>query len=300
MTVLEADAAGVTAAPPVGPAGAADLPTREQVMARAGTENFPVASIVLGRERRAHLLALYGFARLVDQVGDDVGGDRLALLDALSAQTAAIWTNPGHTPAHPVLRALAPTVAACRLPAEPFERLIEANRVDQRVTRYETFDELLGYCRLSAAPVGELVLGVFGVATPERIALSDRVCAGLQVVEHLQDVAEDLARGRVYLPAEDLRRCGCDERELAAATASPALRQVIALEATRCRELLGAGPSLARTLPPRPRLAVSAFVAGGRATVAAIERAGHDVLAFRPRRSRAGMAAALAAVVIGR
>lgn len=299
MSVLEADTAGV-ARPSDRQAGTAGLPSREQVMARAGSENFPVASLVLGRERRAHLLALYGFARLVDQVGDDVSGDRVALLDALSVQTAAIWSDPGSAPSHPVLRALAPTVAACRLPAEPFERLIEANRVDQRVTRYETFAQLLGYCQLSAAPVGELVLGVFGAATPERIALSDRVCAGLQVVEHLQDVAEDFARGRVYLPAEDLRRFGCDERELAATAASPALRRVVACEAARCRELLGTGVALARTLPPRPRLAVSAFVAGGRATVAALDRAGHDVLALRPRRSRTGMAVALAATVVGR
>ena len=107
------------------------------------------------------------------------------------------------------------TVLACGLPSGPFERLIEANRVDQVQTRYETFAQLLGYCQLSAAPVGELVLHVFGAATPERIALSDRVCAGLQVVEHLQDIAEDYARGRIYMPQEDLVRFGCDDMDLA-------------------------------------------------------------------------------------
>ncbi|MGH2858047.1 MAG: squalene synthase HpnC, partial [Solirubrobacteraceae bacterium] len=272
MTVLEVDAASA-------------LPTREDVMARAGSENFPVASLVLGRERRAHLFAIYGFARLVDQVGDDVAGNRLALLDAVSSDLRAIWDD--RWPEHPVLRALAPTVAACSLPHEPFERLIEANRVDQRVSRYETFDDLLGYCRLSAAPVGELVLGVFGAATAQRIALSDRVCAGLQVVEHLQDVAEDFRAGRVYLPAEDLRRFGCGDDDLSAPTASPQLRRVIACETARSRELLGAGVALARTLPLRPRLAVAAVGAGGRAAVAALARSAHDVLGARPRRRRA-------------
>src|SRR6202035_4538545 len=110
---------------------------------------------------------------------------------------------PGlETPQHPLMQTLAVTVKECALPIGPFERLIEANRVDQMVSRYDTFPQLLGYCQLSAAPVGELVLGVFGAATPNRVALSDRVCAGLQVVEHLQDIAEDHARGRVYMPRE--------------------------------------------------------------------------------------------------
>src|SRR5207247_9169706 len=173
----------------------------------------------------------------------------------------------GATPEHQVLRALAPTVRACALPAEPFRRLIEANRRDQEVRRYGPFDELLGYCRLSAAPVGELVLHVFGAATPQRIALSDRVCAGLQVTEHLQDVAEGHARGRVYLPREDLARFGCGEEELA--SGGPALRAVLGFEAQRARALLDAGAPLARQLPWRARLAIAGFVAGGRTALEA-------------------------------
>jgi squalene synthase HpnC len=245
----------------------ATLPTRDAVMAQARDENFPVASRLLARGSRGHLLAIYGFARLVDDVGDEAAGDRLALLDDLERQLDALYA--GAAPEHPVLRALAPTVTACALPVEPFRRLIEANRRDQEVSRYETFDELLGYCRLSAAPVGELVLHVFGAATPQRLALSDRVCAGLQVVEHLQDVAEDYARGRVYLPREDLARFGCGEEELA--TGGPALAAVLSFEAERARALLGAGAPLARQLPWRARLAVAGFVAGGRSALDALD-----------------------------
>jgi len=170
-------------------------PSREAVMAQARDENFPVASYLLGRRQRAQLLTIYGFARLVDDLGDESSGNRLELLDWLESDLDRIYGEG--EPEHPVMRALAPTVADCRLPDRPFRRLIEANRRDQTVTRYETFDELLGYCQLSAAPVGELVLHVFGAASTERIALPDRICAALQVVEHLQDIGEDFMRGRV-------------------------------------------------------------------------------------------------------
>ena len=145
------------------------------------------------------------------------------------------------------------TVRECGLPIGPFERLIEANRVDQVVTRYETFTQLLDYCQLSAAPVGELVLGVFGVATPKRVALSDRVCAGLQVVEHLQDIAEDHRRGRVYMPREDLDRFGCSEQDLTAPVPSAQLRALIAFEAARAQSICSAaaGRLRARCRPRR-------------------------------------------------
>jgi squalene synthase HpnC len=244
------------------------LPTRDDVLAQAPAENFPVASFVLGRERQRHLMALYGFARLVDDVGDEVAGDRGALLDGIESELERIYA--GGRPGHPVMISLAETIRACRLPDEPFRRLIEANRLDQVKTRYETYEELLAYCRLSANPVGELVLGVFGAATPDRVVLSDRICTALQIVEHLQDIAEDHARGRVYMPREDLVRFGCDDRDL---TGEPtaARRALIAFEADRARALLRAGAPLARRLSLRPRLAVSGFVAGGRAALNALE-----------------------------
>ena len=170
----------------------AELPTREQVLSQARDENFTVANAILGRRRVRHLTAIYGFARLVDDVGDEAAGDRGALLDLVELELRRVFSEAADgPPQHPLMLELAATVRECSLPVGPFERLIEANRMDQVITRYETFDQLLAYCQLSAAPVGELVLGVFDAATPERVALSDRVCAGLQLVEHLQDIAED-------------------------------------------------------------------------------------------------------------
>ena len=246
-------------------AGVAQLPTREQVLPQAGRENFTVASGILGRRRARHLMAIYGFARLVDDVGDEAPGDRAALLDVVSLELQRAFGEDGlEPPQHPLMQELAETVRECSLPIGPFERLIEANRLDQVLKRYESFPQLLDYCQLSAAPVGELVLGVFGAATSNRVALSDRVCAGLQVVEHLQDIAEDHSRGRIYMPREDLERFGCGDEDLAGADRPSAnLRAMISFEATRARALLGSGGPLARTLPPAPRLAVAGFAAGG-------------------------------------
>ena len=255
-------------------AGVTALPTREQVLPQAGRENFTVASGILGRTRGRHLMAIYGFARLVDDVGDEAAGDRAALLDVVALELRRVFAEPGlGPPQHPLMQELAETVRECRLPSGPFERLIEANRMDQVLTRYESFAQLLDYCQLSAAPVGELVLGVFGAATANRVALSDRVCAGLQIVEHLQDIAEDHERGRVYMPREDLEHFGCGEQELAAAAQPSAnLRALISFEAARARALLGSGGPLARTLPLTPRIAVAGFTAGGLRALERLER----------------------------
>jgi squalene synthase HpnC len=179
--------------------------TASDVMSQAGSENFPVASRVLPRALRPHFLAVYGFARLVDDIGDEADGDRMAQLNWAEAELdrAAVGTAK-----HPVFVALAPTIARFDLPLDSFRALIAANRQDQTVTRYETFDDLVAYCMLSAAPVGRLVLSLLEAATPERVARSDRVCIGLQLVEHLQDVAEDARAGRIYLPLEDLALFG--------------------------------------------------------------------------------------------
>jgi squalene synthase HpnC len=276
----------------------AAVPSRGAVMAQASSENFPVASRLLPREVRPHLLAVYGFARLVDDIGDEAPGDRVALLDWVERELDRIYA--GEEPEHPVMRVLAATVHERALPDRPFRRLIEANRRDQVVTSYDTFDELLGYCDLSAAPVGELVLHVFGAATPDRIALSDRICAGLQVVEHLQDVAEDRSRGRVYLPRADLAAFACAETDLDASSASASLRALIAFEADRARALLAAGAPLARRLPTRPRIAVAAFVAGGRAALDALERVGYDALRGAPKPTPLRIAGGLPRAVAGR
>jgi squalene synthase HpnC len=273
------------------PSPLAAAPTREQVMAQAGEENFPVASRLVGGRRRSHLLAIYGFARLVDDAGDEFLGDRSALLDWIEGDLDRIYA--AETPEHPVMRALVPTVRALDLPAASFRRLIEANRLDQVVDRYPTFAALLDYCQLSAAPVGELVLHVFGAATPDLIRLSDRICAGLQLTEHLQDVAEDRARGRVYLPGEDMARFGCTDRDLLARVPSRSFARLMAFEDARARSLFADGAPLIRGLALPAALAVAGFLAGGRAALDALAGAGYDVLGARPRPTRRMFASAL-------
>jgi squalene synthase HpnC len=284
-------------APARAPAAA---PSAGAVMARAAGENFPVASLLLPRHARAHLLAIYGFARLTDELGDAAPGDRLTALDELEADLDRAFEGRAE---HPLLVRLQRTVRECDLPRDPFARLIEANRVDQRVSRYETWEQLRAYCALSADPVGELVLRVLGAATPARIALSDSICTALQLTEHCQDVAEDHAAGRVYLPAEDLARFGCTPEELPDALAGEAaplaqLRAVLAFEVARARGLLAAGRPLLGELHGRARIAVAAFTAGGEAALDAIERAGYDVRGGPPRATRARRALALAEVLL--
>lgn len=272
---------GLNAPAPAAPT----LPGTAEVLAQAGQENFPVALRFLPAKIRQRLLAVYGFARLVDDVGDEGRGDIGVQLDWLEEDLARAATGSA---VHPLVQRLTPLLVDLALPLDPFRRLIEANRHDQQVRRYQTFEDLRAYCALSATPVGELVLGIFEVSTPERRAWSDDVCTALQLVEHLQDIGEDARRGRVYLPAEDLDRFGCPESDLLAPTASRVLREVVAFETDRSRHLLRPATPLARSLPVLPRLAVSGFAAGGLATADALTKADYEVLAEtrRPARSR--------------
>ncbi|MFJ9848249.1 squalene synthase HpnC [Streptomyces sp. NPDC101150] len=267
---------------------------------KAAHENFPVAPFFLPRAWRADLMAVYGFARLVDDIGDGdlaPGGgdavllgldraatdDRIAMLDALEADLRRVFSDGAPGPRHPLLRRLGPTVRRRALTPEPFLGLIEANRQDQIVTRYGTYGDLLAYCELSANPVGRLVLGITGTASPERIRHSDRICTALQIVEHLQDVAEDLGRDRVYLPAEDLKRFGVTEADLAAPSGGASVRALIAYEAERARDLLDEGSPLVGSVHGRLKLLLAGFVAGGRAALRAVAAADHDVLPGPPK-----------------
>ncbi|MEV6840351.1 squalene synthase HpnC [Streptomyces sp. NPDC051133] len=264
---------------------------------KAASENFPVAPFFLPRAWRDDLMAVYGFARLVDDIGDGdlaPGGadarllgvppadaeDRLVLLDAYEADLRRVFDG---TPGHPLLRRLQPTVRRRSLTPGPFLGLIAANRQDQLVTRYETYDDLLAYCELSANPVGRLVLAVTGTSTPERIRLSDAICTALQIVEHLQDVAEDLGRDRIYLPAEDMKRFHVQETDLGAKTAGASVRALVAYEAQRARDLLNEGAPLVGSVHGRLKLLLAGFVAGGRAAIRAIAAAEYDVLSGPPR-----------------
>jgi squalene synthase HpnC len=259
------------------------------VVANASGENFPVALRVLPSAHRRHLINLYCFARLTDDLGDEAaetgkGTDtdlRLKLLDELTADVERIYE--GGRPASPVMCAMAETVRECKVPAKPLLDLIQANRQDQQVTRYQTFAGLCQYCELSANPVGQLVLHVFESATADRIALSDKVCTALQILEHCQDVAEDFDNGRVYLPAEDLDRFGVTDADLKATSANAAVRAVVAFETQRARRLLEEGTPLVGRLRGWARLAVSGYLAGGFATAKAIADADYDVLAGPPK-----------------
>ncbi|MFE9311002.1 squalene synthase HpnC [Streptomyces sp. NPDC006706] len=264
---------------------------------KAAGENFPVAPFFLPRAWRLDLMAVYGFARLVDDIGDGdlaPGGadarllgvspgeaeDRLVLLDAFEADLRRVFDG---APRHPLLRRLQPTVRRRSLTPEPFLGLIAANRQDQLVARYETYDDLLAYCELSANPVGRLVLAVTGTSTPERIRRSDAVCTALQIVEHLQDVKEDLGRDRIYLPAADMKRFHVQESDLAAPTAGASVRALVAYEAERARGLLNEGAPLVGSVHGRLKLLLAGFVAGGRAAVHAIAAAEYDVLPGPPK-----------------
>ena len=264
---------------------------------KAGAENFPVASRLLPPVARRHLGAIYGFARAVDDLGDLAPGDRLAQLDAFAA---AFDDALAGRPAHPLLARAARTAHETGAPREAFFRLVEANRQDQLVTRYATYDALAAYCHLSADPVGRLVLAAFGVADETAGQLSDAVCTGLQLVEHWQDVAEDRRAGRVYLPGEDLDRFGVAEADLDAPSASPALRRLMAFEAARARRLLVDGAPLVGRLRGRAALAVAGFVGGGLAQLDAMAAAGYDVLGVTVKASKAAVAARAATVAARR
>lgn len=283
-------------------AAAGPLPGGEGRLRRAEqAENFPVAMRVLPARLRLRLRAVYDVVRTIDDLGDEVEGDRPAKLHAFADDLAAVWIPGGPGPQAPVLRNLVPVARDGGLPREPFDRLIAANLQDQHVLRYRTWEDLLGYCALSAEPIGRLVLAAFEVTAPPGGAIergSDLVCTALQLLEHWQDVAEDRDRGRIYLPTEDLDSFGItysrdvvgaapgqpvlDEGDLGAARSSPALRRLIAHETARAVALLDEGAAVVSMLHGWARLSVAGYVAGGRAAADALRRAEWDVLAGTP------------------
>jgi squalene synthase HpnC len=251
----------------------------ERIDARASGENFPVVSVLAPRWARPHLRAIYGFARLVDNLGDEAEGDRAALLDELERELDG-------SPRSEVMQRLHVSIKERSLPREPFARLIEANRIDQRKSRYESWAEVREYCTYSADPVGRLVLVVYGHGKDqELVAMSDSVCTGLQLVNFLQDPPRDLALGRVYLPQENLRRFGVADADLAGPMTEP-VRELLRHEAERARGLLEAGLPLRRALGGRAGISVALYAKGGLAALDALERAGWDVFSSRPAPTR--------------
>ncbi|MGH2936292.1 MAG: squalene/phytoene synthase family protein, partial [Gaiellaceae bacterium] len=249
-------------------------------------------SILFPRRLRGHVRALYCYARLVDELGDAYPGDRLAALDELEREVELAFTGE---PTWPVLRNVQPTVREFDLPREPFLRLIEANRMDQRVAEYETWDDVKQYCVHSADPCGRLVLGVLGrLGDEELVSASDSVCTGLQLVNFLQDVPRDLDLGRIYLPAEDRRRFGDPQLD----RPSEELRALLRFEAERAAELLREAEILRERIGGRLGRAVALFGRGGLAALDSLETARWDLFTQRPRPSRARLAREAAVVLV--
>jgi squalene synthase HpnC len=259
--------------------------------ARARQENFPVASRLLRSSTRRDLLDIYTLARLIDDVGDEAPGDRSVLLDILDADIGRLESE---LPTLAPVAALRGAVRDRGLPVQPFRDLVAANRMDQTVTRYADLAHLREYCRLSAQPVGRLVLSVWDVDDERSAALSDDVCTGLQIAEHLQDIGEDLREGRIYLPQDAMVRHGVTEDMLGRNWDALAPRERGQIEslmgelASQTRVLLRAGAPLSRRVPGVARIAVAGFAAGGLAALDAVQAAGAGAvhITARPRRRR--------------
>lgn len=248
-------------------------------------ENFPVASVLVPARLRPAVVALYRFARHADDVADEGDArpeERLRELDLLAA---ALASPP--TATHPVVDALLPHLRDHGLDADPCLALLSAFRQDVTVTRYADDAALLDYCRRSADPVGRLVLGLFGSRSPRTEPLSDAVCTALQLINFLQDIGSDWARGRVYLPLQALSEAGASESDIAssvrAGRASPALRRCIAARASHAEALLESGAPLVTMVPLRLALELRATIAGGRRILERLRRDGHDPIAHRPK-----------------
>ncbi|SDF09269.1 squalene synthase HpnC [Pseudonocardia oroxyli] len=271
--MVRGNAVGDTA----GTADAAAASSSARVRSAEAAENFPVALRVLPTRHRTRLQAVYAVVRTIDDLGDEGPGTPAERVAALEAFRADLHSP---RPRSPVLAALARD--APDLPTEPFDRLIVANVQDQHVASYPTWDALLGYCALSADPIGRIVLALFGAApadpTSPVLRASDAVCTALQVLEHCQDVREDRVRGRVYLPAEDLDAFGVAVEELDRPVATPRLRALVLYETERAERLLDEGAAVVGALRGWARLAVAGYVAGGRAAVDALRRVDGDVL----------------------
>ena len=255
--------------------GPLELPQRPRK--QIDGENFPVALRVLPRRWRRGLTALYAYARYVDDIGDEFDGPRVAALRQIAGEVELLYA--GGRPTIPAVAGLAGLRAEFGVPAEPLLDLVRANIADQRVDRYATLAELLDYCALSANPVGRVVLRIAGADASHLVALSDRICTGLQIIEHIQDVGEDYHAGRIYLPQQDMSRFGVPEEALGRPSADTRLRDLLRFQTDRAVAYLESGAPLVSALHGAARIAVSGFLAGGRAAARTVRAAGYDVLA---------------------
>jgi squalene synthase HpnC len=276
-------------------------------LAHSHYENFSVVTWFLPKRLHQHFYNVYAYCRISDDLGDEVGNaeQSLALLDAWESELNATYLslvepplkdirqeaeklapnsperNPV-SPRHPVFIALRETIRECDIPREPFADLLTAFRQDQTVGRYATFEDVLRYCHYSANPVGHLVLYLCTYRDDERQKLSDFTCTALQLANFWQDVAVDYAKGRIYLPIEDLVKYGVSENDIAERRATPQFLEMMGFEVARAREWFNRGLPLARTVDKHLALDIELFSRGGLEILNAIERQGYDVLKRRP------------------
>jgi squalene synthase HpnC len=248
-------------------------------------ENFSVVTWLTPRDLRPAFQSIYAFCRWSDDLGDEVGDPRrsLELLEWWRGELRGLYQGRA---SHPVMIALAETVERKRIPIEPFEALISAFKQDQTVTEYLTYDQLLDYCARSANPVGHLVLYAAGAFAPENVRLADATCTALQLANFWQDVARDLAIGRIYLPRADRVHFGCSESDLRSLRFTPAFANLMEFEVERARALFAQGRPLVSRVPRELAVDIDVFSRGGLAILDRIEARGFDVLSARPVLSR--------------
>ena len=268
-------------------------------LARSHYENFSVASWFLPRELRQHFFNVYAYCRISDDLGDEVGdaAASLQLLDEWENELNACYDGQ---PRHPVFVALAETVREFEIPKHEFADLLTAFRQDQKVRRYESFTDLLGYCRYSANPVGHLVLYLCGYRDPERQLLSDYTCTALQLANFWQDVSADFAKGRIYLPLEDLRRFGVSEESIRDGENTSAFREMMKFEVERAREWFTQGLPLMAKVDRKLATDIELFSRGGQEILNAIERQHYAVLGRRPVISKTRKLSLVARAALGK
>jgi squalene synthase HpnC len=270
-----------------GPGRTAPAPSLKQAeaycraLARRHYENFPLASWMLPRRLHQHFFNVYAYCRWADDLGDEIG-DRDRAAELLGWWREQLENCYRGSTAHPVFVALHTTIKRFSIPQQPFEDLISAFEQDQRVTQYETFEELQDYCRRSANPVGRIVLRLCGTFSERNARWSDSICTGLQLANFWQDVARDSAIGRIYLPGEDRRHFGYTDEDFRERRENEAFLALMRFEVERARGLLLEGLPLVKALPGRLRVDIDLFARGGLAILDQIERIGYRVWETRP------------------
>ena len=250
-------------------------------LAETHYENFHVATWFLPEKLRPHFHSIYAYCRVSDDLGDEVGSKEsaLALLEFWGRELDACYEGQAR---HPVFVALAETIRECGIPKEPFADLLRAFRQDQTVTRYASMDDVLGYCRYSANPVGRLVLYACGEASEEKFKLSDATCSALQLANFWQDVRVDWGKDRVYLPQDDMRRFGVSDETIAAGRATDGFRALLRHEVDYARLLFAQGLPLIGMVSRDLAIDLDLFSRGGLEILQAVENCNYDVLSARP------------------